>query len=177
LKKEKEELQQKLDQDLKEKKDKLLQQRKQEDSKRLEGINFTLEEHYLKYYQEFLQTETQPPLFFSPAKHSPRTLELLEKTRKKYQDLLKEHQLQNIPETLQELYPSLQESTEESMEIEKSSSSVKGEESITTDINMEDSVSTSKDTSDQQVPPEVEDLQTEKKDESKEDLKEEDMKE
>jgi hypothetical protein len=106
LKKEKEELQLKLDQDLLDKKAKLLQQRKEEDLKRLQRLQATLETHYLTHYPQFLQTETQPPVFFAPAIHSPKSLDRLQLTRQKYNALFKEHEIENIPQALEDLYPS-----------------------------------------------------------------------
>ncbi|VDK33380.1 unnamed protein product [Gongylonema pulchrum] len=51
------------------------------------------QEHYRKL-QNFIQTKAKPPIFYLPAKHTLRTLELLKTTVKKIDELIEHRQLQ-----------------------------------------------------------------------------------
>ncbi|VDN01843.1 unnamed protein product [Thelazia callipaeda] len=51
------------------------------------------QEHYRKL-QNFIQTQAKPPIFYLPAKHTLRTLELLKVSSKKIDDLIEHRRLQ-----------------------------------------------------------------------------------
>ncbi|KAI1715058.1 pinin/SDK/memA/ protein conserved region domain-containing protein [Ditylenchus destructor] len=79
---------------LKEKEDLLMRRREKEQEilrlKRKKAIAQYAEqkENHLRRLQCFIQTQTKPPLFFLPAKHTLRTLELLKESSKKVDALI-----------------------------------------------------------------------------------------